>query len=169
MPEMSARIQTSQKAPPLRRSDLRRRPQAEEGALTVLYEDDWIIVLDKPPGVVVHPTYKNTSGTLLNAVLWHVRGRAGVQPGILTRLDKNTSGLVVVALTPEVHAVMQKHAAAGRVSKHYLALVRGVPEPRTGRIEASLAKTIAPTSVHKPSARGASESQSLSAPHSSGS
>jgi 23S rRNA pseudouridine1911/1915/1917 synthase len=130
MPEMSAGIQT----------DLRRRPQAEEGALTVVYEDDLIIVLDKPPGVVVHPTYKNTSGTLLNAVLWHVRGRAGVQPGILTRLDKNTSGLVVVALTPDVHAVMQKHAAAGRISKHYLALVRGVPEPRTGRIDLPLAR-----------------------------
>jgi 23S rRNA pseudouridine1911/1915/1917 synthase len=69
-----------------------------------------------------------------------MRGRAGVQPGILTRLDKNTSGLVVVALTPEVHAVMQKHAAAGRVSKNYLALVRGVPEPRTGRIDLPLAR-----------------------------
>jgi 23S rRNA pseudouridine1911/1915/1917 synthase len=122
MPEMRAGIQT----------DVRRRPQAEDGALTVLFEDDWI--------VVVHPTYKNTSGTLLNAVLWHVRGRAGVQPGILTRLDKDTSGLVVMALTPEVHALMQRRAAAGRVHKQYLALVRGVPEPRAGRINLPLAR-----------------------------
>jgi len=98
------------------------------------------MVLDKPPGVVVHPTYKNASGTLLNAVLWRVRDRAGAQPGILTRLDKDTSGLVVMALTPETHAIMQKDAAAGRVQKRYLAVVRGVPEPRSGSIVSPLAR-----------------------------
>ena len=57
--------------------DPRRRPQPEEGPLTIIYEDDWMLVANKPPGVVVHPTYKNTSGTLLNAVLWRVRERPG--------------------------------------------------------------------------------------------
>jgi 23S rRNA pseudouridine1911/1915/1917 synthase len=73
-------------------------------------------------------------------VLWHVRDRVGVQPGILTRLDKDTSGLVVIALSPDVHATMQKDAAAARTSKRYLAIVRGSPEPRQGRIALPLAR-----------------------------
>src|SRR5262245_1404752 len=100
-------------------TDERRRPQPEEGPLTIIHEDEQLIVLDKPPGVVVHPTYKNTSGTLLNAVLWRVRDRADAQPGILTRLDKNTSGVVVIALTPIAHATLQRDATAGRVVKEY--------------------------------------------------
>src|SRR5262245_30455941 len=132
MPEVVGEIQTT--------PDLRRRPQPEKGPLTVVHEDDAILVVNKPPGVVVHPTYKNTSGTLLNAVLWHVRDRADARPGILTRLDKDTSGLVVIALTPEVHATMQKDAAAGRTHKHYLALVRGLPEPPSGTIVLGLSR-----------------------------
>ena len=131
MPEVTEEIQTP---------DPRRRPQPEEGPLNIVYEDEWMLVANKPAGLVVHPTYKNTSGTLLNAVLWHVRHRADVQPGILTRLDKDTSGLVVMALTPELHAVMQKDAAAGRTSKQYLALVCGSPEPRQGVIVLALAR-----------------------------
>jgi 23S rRNA pseudouridine1911/1915/1917 synthase len=121
-------------------TDGRRRPQPEEGPLSVIYEDDWLIVLDKPPGIVVHPTYKNWSGTLLNAVLWRVRDRADAQPGILTRLDKDTSGVVVIALTPEVHAVMQKDSTAGRIRKSYLAVVRGTPVPASGNIVLSLGR-----------------------------
>jgi len=131
MPEVTEGIQST---------DLRRRPEPEEGPLTIIHEDEWMMILNKPPGLVVHPTYKNTSGTLLNAVLWRVRGRAGAQPGILTRLDKNTSGIVVVALTPAIHAQMQKDAAAGRIRKEYLALVRGKPEPSQGRIVLPLAR-----------------------------
>jgi 23S rRNA pseudouridine1911/1915/1917 synthase len=134
MPETVTEIQSM---------DLRRRPQPEPGPLTIVYEDESLIVLDKPAGVVVHPTYKNTSGTLLNAVLWHLRDRPGTQPGILTRLDKDTSGLVVMALTPAVHAAMQRDGAAGRITKEYLALVRGVPEPRAGRITLPLARDAA--------------------------
>lgn len=131
MPEVTEEIQTT---------DPRRRPQPEEGPLTIIYEDDWILVANKPPGVVVHPTYKNTSGTLLNAVLWRVRDRPGAQPGILTRLDKDTSGLVVIALTPDVHATMQKDAAAGRTTKQYLAIVVGSPDPQHGEIVLPLAR-----------------------------
>jgi 23S rRNA pseudouridine1911/1915/1917 synthase len=132
MPEVADEIQTL--------ADPRRRPQPEEGPLDILYEDEWMLVANKPTGIVVHPTYKNTSGTLLNAVLWHVRDRVGAQPGILTRLDKGTSGLVVIALTPDMHATMQKDAAAARTCKHYLAIVSGSPEPRQGRIVLALAR-----------------------------
>jgi len=132
MPEVTEEIQT----------DPRRRPQPEEGPLSIIYEDDWMLVANKPPGVVVHPTYKNTSGTLLNAVLWRVRDRPGAQPGILTRLDKDTSGLVVIALTPDLHATMQKDAAAGRMAKQYLAVVVGAPDPKQGEIILPLARDL---------------------------
>src|SRR5690349_25046234 len=109
-----------------RPSDVRRRPQPEEGPLSILFEDESVIILDKPAGVVVHPTYKNTSGTLLNAVLWRYRGRDDIQPGILTRLDKDTSGVVVIALTAALHAAIQRDMSAGLVKKEYLAAVCGV-------------------------------------------
>src|SRR5688500_2075572 len=85
---------------------LRARPGAEPLELTVLYEDSSILVIDKPAGLVVHPSYKRLSGTLLNGVLWRVRARTDHGPGILTRLDKDTSGVVVVALGPDVHATL---------------------------------------------------------------
>ncbi len=132
MPEVTEEIQT----------DPRRRPQPEDGPLSIIYEDDWMLVANKPPGVVVHPTYKNTSGTLLNAVLWRVRDKPGAQPGILTRLDKDTSGLVVIALTPDLHATMQKDAAAGRTTKQYLAIVVGAPDPKQGEIVLPLARDL---------------------------
>jgi 23S rRNA pseudouridine1911/1915/1917 synthase len=131
MPQVTEAIHTT---------DPRRRPQPEEGPLDIIYEDDSMLVVNKPPGLVVHPTYKNTSGTLLNAVLWRVRDRVGAQPGILTRLDKDTSGLVVIALAPDVHAAMQKDLTAGRTSKQYLAVVCGSPEPMHGRIVLPLAR-----------------------------
>ena len=121
--------------------DPRRRPQPEEGSLAVLFEDDALLVLDKPAGVVVHPTYRNTSGTLLNAVLWRYRDRADARPGILTRLDKDTSGIVVIALTPVLHAAMQRQMHAGRVKKEYMALVRGTPDPPHGRITLPLGRS----------------------------
>jgi 23S rRNA pseudouridine1911/1915/1917 synthase len=133
MPEVSTEIQSAE----------RRRPLPEEGPLSIVFEDEWIIVLDKPPGIVVHPTYKNWSGTLLNSVLWRMRDRIGAQPGILTRLDKDTSGLVVMALTPEVHTAMQRDQTAGRVRKEYLAVVQGSPEPATGVIVRPLARDVA--------------------------
>ena len=118
----------------------RTRPAAEPATLDVLYEDDDLIVVNKPAGIVVHPTYKQTAGTVLNGLLWHLRDRAGVTPGILTRLDKDTSGLVAIALSPGIHATMQRDAAAGRVRKEYLAIVTTVPDPRAGRITFALAR-----------------------------
>ena len=84
MPENAVRVSI---APDGARGLSRKRSSSR-----VLYEDESLIAIDKPPGMVVHPTYRNWSGTLLNGLLWHVRGRAGVQPSIVTRLDKDTSG-----------------------------------------------------------------------------
>ena len=114
----------------------RTRPAAEPGVLEVVHEDGSLIVVNKPAGVVVHPSYKQLSGTLLNAVLWRTRTREDVQPGIVTRLDKDTSGLVLVALTPSIHAALQRSV----IEKSYLAIVRGVPRPKQGRIRRPLSR-----------------------------
>jgi 23S rRNA pseudouridine1911/1915/1917 synthase len=114
----------------------RMRPQAEAGALDVIYEDEHVLALNKPAGVVVHPSYKNVSGTLLNAVLWHLRHRDDVRPGIVTRLDKDTSGVLLVSLTAGVHAALQRT----EIRKEYLAIVAGVPRPPSGTIELSLGR-----------------------------
>src|SRR5688572_14261517 len=119
---------------------VRQRPQPEELAISILYEDASMLVLDKPAGMVVHPTYRNNSGTLLNGVLWHLRDRAGASPGILTRLDKDTSGLVVIGVDAVSHAAMQRDAHAGRVTKEYLAIVRGTPSPAQGTISLPLGR-----------------------------
>ena len=121
-------------------TELRSIPQPEEASLDVLYEDETLIAINKPPGVVVHPSYKRLSGTLLNAVLWHVRRKDGVRPGILTRLDKDTSGIVVIAFAPGAHAAMQRDAAAGRIRKEYLAVVHGTPRPAIGVIRDPLGR-----------------------------
>ncbi len=141
MPEKPAAIQSFGNAGGPTGSPERRRPEPEALELTIVYEDDSLLVVNKPPGMVVHPTYRNSSGTLLNGLLWHVRERDGMVPSIITRLDKNTSGLVLVALSPEVHARVQRDASAGLVKKEYLALVRGTPTPRSGSISLPLARS----------------------------
>ena len=119
---------------------LRSVPGPEPAGLDILYEDDTLIAVNKPAGVVVHPSYKQLSGTLLNAILWHVRQRDDVRPGILTRLDKDTSGVVVIAFADGAHAAMQRDATAGRVQKEYLAIVHGSPRPRAGVIRDPLGR-----------------------------
>ena len=115
-------------------SPLRERPRPEPLSLDVLYEDDHLMAINKPAGIVVHPSYRNTRGTLLNGILWHLRHRPEVRPGLVSRLDKDTSGVVLVALSPGVHAHIQRDARAGRVIKQYLAIVRGSPRPSEGAI-----------------------------------
>ncbi len=116
------------------------RPAAEPVDLDIIDQDDAFMIVNKPAGVVVHPSYKQITGTLLSGVLWRTRDRAGVQPGIVTRLDKGTSGLVIVALTPSVHAALQRASAAGRIRKEYLAVVSASPTPPVGRITLPLAR-----------------------------
>ena len=118
----------------------RTRPMAEPAPIEIVHEDADLLVIDKPAGVVAHPTYKQTSGTVLNRLLWHLRDRAPIVPGIVTRLDKDTSGLMIVALSPSVHATAQRDAAAGRIKKEYLACVTVTPEPSTGTITLPLAR-----------------------------
>jgi 23S rRNA pseudouridine1911/1915/1917 synthase len=115
--------------------DVRRRepPAPEPLALTVLFEDEALLVVDKPAGLVVHPTYKQTSGTLLNRILAH-RRLGSAEPGIVTRLDRQTSGIVLVAVGLDVHRIVQQDADEGRVKKEYLAVVEGVPRPSQGLI-----------------------------------
>lgn len=94
----------------------------------VLYEDDDLLVVDKPAGLVVHPSYKNASGTLLDALRASAHAwPAGRRPSIVGRLDKFTSGLVVVAKHAAAHAALQRALTARDAQKIYLAIVRGVP------------------------------------------
>ena len=98
----------------------------EDVRLEVLYEDDYLLALDKPAGVVVHPAYKNTTGTVMNALLWRAREWPAPQrPSIVGRLDKLTSGIVVVAKTAAAHAALQRAMAARDTDKDYLAVVYG--------------------------------------------
>ena len=118
---------------------LREEPGPEDIALDVLYEDDDVMAINKPAGMVVHPSFRNVSGTVLNGVLWRLRNRKDVRPGLVSRLDKDTSGVVVIALSPGVHARIQRDTRAGRVAKEYLAIVRGTPRPAEGAITLPLA------------------------------
>ena len=129
MPENGRAVQSRVRRPP---------PEPEPIALDLLYEDEWLMAVNKPAGMVVHPTYRNWTGTLLNGLL----ARAP-EPRIVTRLDKDTSGVVLVALTADVHKRIQDDAAAGRVTKEYLAIVCGTPAPPRGEIEAPLARSAA--------------------------
>ena len=117
----------------------RLKPRAERIPLDVLYEDDHMLVVNKPPGLVVHPSYKNTSGTLMNGVLAHAEvWPVGSKPALLGRLDKNTSGVVIVTKRPSVHAALQRAMDARRIDKDYLAIVWGKPVPVRGTIDLAL-------------------------------
>jgi 23S rRNA pseudouridine1911/1915/1917 synthase len=112
-------------------------PQAMD--LAIVYEDEHLIVLDKPAGLVVHPAPGNPDHTLVNALLAHcgesLAGIGGVKrPGIVHRLDKDTSGLMVVAKTELAHQRLAADFAAHRLTRIYRAVVRGVPSPRAGQI-----------------------------------
>lgn len=114
-------------------------PAAEPFAFPILYEDDVMLVIDKPAGVVVHPAVGNPSGTVLNALLSRAPELAAhlfsnSRPGIVHRLDKDTSGCLVTAKTPDAQFLLGRLFADRKVSKTYLALVRGVPARRSGEI-----------------------------------
>jgi 23S rRNA pseudouridine1911/1915/1917 synthase len=115
-------------------------PEPEDIAISVIYEDDDLIVVDKPPGLVVHPAPGHPSGTLVNALLHHCPSLAGIggvaRPGIVHRLDQDTSGLVAVAKTERAMAALARaFASHDAVEKTYLAVCRGRPALDSGRIE----------------------------------
>lgn len=112
----------------------------EPMALSIVHEDASIIVLDKPAGLVVHPAAGNWSGTLLNGLLHHYPPLAGVpRAGIVHRLDKDTSGLMVVAKTLEAHTDLVRQLQARTVRREYFALVWGTPQS-SGTVDASIGR-----------------------------
>lgn len=114
-------------------------PAAQAMDLDVLYEDGDLLALNKPAGLVVHPSYKNTGGTLMNGVLERAKAWPdGSRPGLLGRLDKDTSGVVVVAKRPAVHAALQRAMDARHIEKDYVAMVWGRPSPQRGTIDLAL-------------------------------
>lgn len=127
----------------------------EDIPLDIVFEDDAIIVVNKPPGMLVHPSHREKTGTLLNALTHHlnkvrsaergVRNRelgdtALIRPGLVHRLDKNTSGLIVIAKTAKAHRILAAHFMKKRVEKRYIALVEGVVELDEGTIEAPIGR-----------------------------
>ena len=134
--------------PPAEEAEL--RPQAIP--LSIVYEDDHLVVVDKPAGLVVHPGAGNPDGTLVNALLHRcgdtLSGIGGVKrPGIVHRLDKDTSGLLVVAKSDIAHRGLADQFAAhgrdGRLSRAYLAIVWGAPSPARGTVDAALGRATA--------------------------
>lgn len=113
--------------------------------LDILYEDHDLVVVNKPPGLVVHPAVGNWTGTLVNALLHHCRDLVGVggelRPGIVHRLDKDTSGVMVVAKNDSALQGLVDQFKAGAVKKEYAALVRGVPRPPNSRIETLIGRS----------------------------
>ena len=121
-------------------------PQAEHIPLTVLYEDDDLIVIDKPAGMAAHPAPGNETGTLVNALLHHCAGSlsgiGGVaRPGIVHRLDKDTSGVMVAAKSEAAHTALTNMFAAHDIERAYLAVTRGAPRPLIGRIETNIGRS----------------------------
>ncbi|MFN3515641.1 MAG: RluA family pseudouridine synthase [Novosphingobium sp.] len=115
-------------------------------ALTIVFEDEHLIVVDKPAGLVVHPAAGNRDGTLVNALLHHCRGQlsgiGGVErPGIVHRIDKDTSGLLVVAKTDKAHEGLARQFADHSIERAYLAIVQGRPMPPAGTVSGLIGRS----------------------------
>ncbi|WP_296817137.1 RluA family pseudouridine synthase [Brevundimonas sp.] len=121
-------------------------PQPEAIPLAVLFEDAHLIVIDKPAGMTVHPAPGNETGTLVNALLHHCAGSlSGVggvaRPGIVHRLDKDTSGVMVAAKSDAAHQGLSALFAAHDLDRMYVALTRGAPRPAAGRVESRIGRS----------------------------
>lgn len=119
---------------------------AQDIPLSVVYEDDALIVVDKPAGLVVHPAAGNLDGTLVNALLHHCRGQlsgiGGVaRPGIVHRIDKDTSGLLVVAKTDVAHEGLARQFADHSIVRAYKCVTAGVPMPPAGTVRGAIARS----------------------------
>jgi 23S rRNA pseudouridine1911/1915/1917 synthase len=116
---------------------------AEPIEIAVVYEDDDLLVIDKPAGMVTHPAHGAPSGTLVNALLAHVKGPLpgdSLRPGLVHRLDRDTSGLLVVAKRDESLRKLGSAMKARRIAREYLGLVRGIPENPRGTIEGRIGR-----------------------------
>jgi 23S rRNA pseudouridine1911/1915/1917 synthase len=115
-------------------------PPAPPPDLRIAYEDDHVLVVDKPAGLVVHPAAGHASGTLVQALAGRSAGGDPERQGIVHRLDRDTSGLLVVARTEQAYEGLRALVARRELEREYLALVRGRPRSRTGRIEAPIGR-----------------------------
>ena len=114
---------------------------AEDIELDILFEDEWLLVVDKPAGMVAHPARGHAQGTLVHALLGHgIAGGDSFRPGIVHRLDKDTSGLLVVAKDREVHRRLTRMIRAREVERRYLALVHGKVTAPSGTIDAPIGR-----------------------------
>lgn len=113
--------------------------------LHILYEDDFLAVVEKPCGMVVHPAAGNADGTLVNALLHHLSNLSGIggvmRPGIVHRLDKDTSGLLLVAKRDDAHLELSRQLKDREMEKHYLAVVEGVMKEPRGVVDAPIARS----------------------------
>ncbi|HET6548697.1 MAG TPA: RluA family pseudouridine synthase [Solirubrobacter sp.] len=116
-------------------------PAVEPARFRIAYEDEHLLVVDKPPGVVVHPGRGNAQGTLVQALAGRVAGGPDpTRPGVVHRLDRDTSGLLVFARSEGVHAALQAALRAREITREYVALVEGRPPARSGTIDAPLGR-----------------------------
>ena len=121
-------------------------PAAQNIPLDIVFEDPYLLIINKPSGMVVHPAPGNIDGTLVNALLHHCgddfKGIGGVKrPGIVHRIDKDTSGLMVVAKTDECHQGLVQLFAKHDIERSYHAIVWGYPKPVSGRIEGNIGRS----------------------------
>ena len=117
------------------------RPAPENLPLDVIFEDDYLLAVNKPAGLVTHPAYKHPTGTLVNALLWLARDWEPTgRPSLVGRLDKHTSGVVIVAKGAAAHAALQRELTSSRAAKEYLAIVYGRVKPVRGVIDLPLGR-----------------------------
>lgn len=118
---------------------------SENIPLDIVYEDDQMIVINKPSGMVVHPAHGNRTGTLVNAILHHCKDLSGIggveRPGIVHRLDKDTSGIMVIAKTDATHKYLANLFKDRKITKKYMALVHGIVKDESGTITASIGRS----------------------------
>ncbi|MHC1786086.1 MAG: RluA family pseudouridine synthase [Christensenellales bacterium] len=120
--------------------------KAEDLPISLLYQDEALAVVIKPAGMVVHPAAGNETGTLVNALLFHLDSLSGIggqrRPGIVHRLDKDTSGLLLVAKNDQAHASLSRQLAERRMEKHYLAVVSGQMKADSGAIDLPIGRSL---------------------------
>lgn len=119
--------------------------KSEDLPVDILYEDDYLLVVNKPKGMVVHPAVGNNDGTLVNALLYHCKGRLSsingvIRPGIVHRIDKNTSGLLIVAKTDTAHLGLAEQIKAHTFTREYEAVICGRLKEKTGTIDAPIGR-----------------------------
>jgi 23S rRNA pseudouridine1911/1915/1917 synthase len=135
---------------------------AEQLPLSVIFEDEYLLAINKPAGMVVHPTYRHPRGTLMNALLWHARDwPTGSRPSLVGRLDRFTSGVLIVAKSRAAHAALQRSLGSARSSKHYLAVVYGTVNAARGTIDAGLSRSRRERQTVVSDAASASPSQTV--------